>query len=430
MRYLLAFFFFVMYAGDSVGLNVGLAPGVSLKNLLLYMMIAGIALNAAVARNRRIELPSVLISFGLLILYAAITWIAVAFVLDSPDYDAKVTFIRLKSTIVDMYLTLIVFLFGVVHARDSIWLLRAMVWIVLIGSIITVVDTFNIPNLGLVDARPRDGRFQGFVGSANEYGSFLVLFLPALVVLYLTEKGKLRMLAAIGVFSAALALVLTGSRGAYVGLVAGTILAAFFLRNIISTKLLVRAGFIAISIFALVLSIALIVGYSDLFLERFARFGGSSHVATSGRSTIWANALAAMVENPLSFLTGFGFGSYESSRSHYAATHNMYLNYLYNLGSIGLLLFLTVFGRILTTARAVIAHATSEIRPYFVAMIFGLCAFLIAHFFGEYHGSGYLLWAYLGVVMRMAVQARSDAESEPLPDTGAGRLFNRDNVSA
>ena len=41
MRYLLAFFFFLMYMGDDLGINVGLAPGLSVKNLFLYLVFAG-----------------------------------------------------------------------------------------------------------------------------------------------------------------------------------------------------------------------------------------------------------------------------------------------------------------------------------------------------------------------------------------------------
>lgn len=412
MRYLLAFFFFLMYAGDDFGLNISLAPGLSTKNFLLYAILVGIALNAAVARNRKLELPSVLIPFGLLVLYAFITWVAAAFILEYPDYQMRASFIKLKSSLVDQYLTFLVFFYGVIYNKDACWLLRAIVWTVIVGNAVTLIDSFNVPNLGLVDARLGDGRFAGFMGSSNGYGQFLVLFLPVSVALYLTESGKVRLSAAIGVFVTALALILTGSRGAYVGLLAGSILAVFFLRRIISMQLLVRAGVIAVLGFAFLLCITLITGYSDIYMERFTQFGGSRHLATSGRSTIWTIAVNAMIANPLSFLTGYGFNSYDSSRSFYAATHNMYLNHLYNLGSIGLLLFISVFGRILTTARSVIVNSAADIRPYFVALVFGLFGFLVTIFFGDIHGSGYLLWAFLGVGMRMAMEARSDAESE------------------
>jgi hypothetical protein len=95
----------------------------------------------------------------------------------------------------------------------------------------------------------------------------------------------------------------------------------------------------------------------------------------------------------------------------------MYLNYLYNLGSIGLVLFISIFGQILGAARSVVTSATAGHRPYFVALVFGLFGFLVSLLFSEYHASGYLLWAYLGVAMRMAMDVRSSDAFEMGEDT-------------
>lgn len=412
MRFLLAFFFFVMYAGDDLGINVSFAPGLSLKNLLLYAIVAGIAINTAIARNRKFELPSVLIPWGALILYAIVTWIAVTYILAYPGYDAMETLIRLKFGMLDQFLTFLVFFYGVVYFEDAYSLLRMIVWIAIIGNVVTILDTFNIPNLDLVGASQEvgeEGRVQGFVGQANSYGSFLVLILPVSVALYLSESGKVRLLAGICLIATAFTLVLTGSRGAYVGLVAGATFAAISLRQFISARVVVRTGLISVSVVAIVLTIAFATGYEDLFIERFSRFTGDPHVATSGRSTIWAHAIASMVEHPLSFFTGYGVEAYENTKGVRRATHNMYLNYLYNLGAIGLILFVTVFVRILATARAAIKVAAAEYRPFFMALVFGLIGFMITLLFFEYHRSGYLLSAYLGVVMRMAMEVKSSA---------------------
>jgi O-antigen ligase len=410
MRYLLAAFFFVMYAGDSIGLNVGLGSGMSIKNLMLYLMIIGIALNAAVARNRSIELLSVISLFVVLILYALMTWITVAFILASPDYDVRGSFIVLKSSLADQFITFLVFFYGILNLKEALWLLRAIIWIAVVGTMITLIDSFDVPNLGIVESRVRDGRFVGFIGSANGYGQFLVLFLAPTIILYLQATGKARKVLAVGVFATALALLLTGSRGAYVGLLAGSLLAAFLLRKVIPTQIVVRAGVFSIGMLGVVVAVAIAAGYADVFLDRFERFGGSSHVATSGRSTIWTTAIKAMIENPLSFVTGYGFNAYISSRSFYAATHNVYLTYLYDLGCIGLFLYVAIFARIIGTAKATIANAPDDLKRYFLAAIFGLCGFMVSIFFSEYHASGYLLWAYLGVVMRLALLARN---SEP-----------------
>lgn len=404
MRYLLAFFFFLIYAGDNLGISVSLGPGMSLKNLLLYLILAGIAINAAVARNRKVELVSVNVAFGLIILYAFMTWLTLSFVLQDPEYDMKGGFISLKSSMVDHFLTLLIFFYGVMHLKDASWLLRAIVWIAMLGNLVTVVDTMNIPNLGVMPPPAKDGRFEGFLGQPNAYGQFLVLYLPACLAVYLTERSKAgRILAALGILATLLALLLTASRGAYAGLLAGAILGAFYLRRYISTQTVVRATVSAMVLCAVVITVTIAAGYSDLYIDRFDRMEGTAHVATSGRTSIWSNALASMMENPLSFISGYGFYSYDSDRSFRLATHNVYLSYLYNLGIIGLSLFLLMFARVLAAARTAVADSSGELRSQFVALVFGLLSFLVAIFFSDYQEAGYLLWAYVGITMRAAM---------------------------
>lgn len=429
MRYLLTLFFFLMYAGDNLGLAISFGMGLSIKNVLLYLLFAGIALNAAVARNRSFDFPSITIPFALLIVYALATWLTVAFVIGDPEYRMREAFISLKSSLGDQYLTFLVFFFGLLTVKDAFWVLRATIWIALIGNIVTIMDAFDIPNLNIVEARMSDERFLGFIGSANGYGQFLVLFLAPSIALYLTQKGKLRFIAGIGVLASALALVLTGSRGAYLGLLAGAIGGAFYLRRMIPTEKFVHGGIIAVALSACLIVVSMALGYADVYLEQMVRFEGSAHIATSGRSTIWTNVLAEMFVNPMSFITGYGFFAYESGR-FYAATHNTYLSYLYDLGIIGLFLFVLVFVRVLATARSVLPHVPSDIRPFFVALVFGLVGFLISIFFSEYHNAGYLLWAYLGVTMRIAAELQTrDTAGVAVGTEGVDRLAPSNRLS-
>jgi hypothetical protein len=420
MRYLLAFFFFFMYMGDNLGLNISLGPGMSSKNLLLYLILVGIAVNSAVARNRSFELPSVVVPFALVILYAVMTWITVVFILEYPNYGIRESFIALKSSLVDQYVTFLVFFFGLLSLKDSMWLLRAIIWIAILGNVITIVDTLNIPNLGLLDVPRTAGRFEGFVGQPNSYGQLLALFLPACVALYVSESGMARFLAALGTLATVMALILTGSRGSYVGVLAGAVFASFFLRRVIPLRVLLRAGATATVICIFVLAVTFIAGYADIYMERLMKLEGGSHEASSGRTTIWANAIRPMINNPWSFLTGYGFYSYETG-AFYRATHNAYILYLYNLGAIGLSLFLVIFGRVLLIARATLSNVTAEYKPHLLAVVFGLFAFLVAIIFSDYNVTGYLLWAYLGVCMRIAVLVKSSVASEVAEQTVRGK---------
>lgn len=403
MRYLLAFFFFLMYMGDDFGINVSLGPGLSTKNVLLYLIFVGIAINAAVARNRRIELTGVLVMFGLLILYALFTWIARSFVLVDWHYEIRAGFVSLKSSLVDEYLTLLIFFYGLLQLKSSEWLLETMLWIVMLGNVITVIDTMNIPDLGILPIPEKGGRFAGFIGQPNAYGQFLVLFLPGCIALFLRQRGMLRFLAGLGVFATVIALILTASRGSYAGCIGGAIIAAFYLRRYVSSQAVLRTAGTAAVVFAIVTAVTFSMGYADLYLDRFTNIDGNPHVVTSGRTSIWSEALASMMEHPISFLTGYGFYGYDSARIFRLSPHNMYLSFLYNLGAIGLILFIGVFTRVMSVARTAASRASDELRTHFVAFAFGIMSFLVAIFFSDYHETGYLLWAYVGVAMRAAM---------------------------
>lgn len=413
MRYLLAIFFFLIYAGDDVGLAMSLAPGLSFKNLLLYLVFTSIAISAAVTRNRKLEMTGVLVMFPLLILYALVTWVTLTFITQNPEYQVKGAFISLKNGLGDQFLTLLIFFYGLLTLKDAMWVLRAILWIVLLGNVVTVVDTMNIPNLGLLPMPQKAGRFEGFLGQANAYGQLLALFLPACAVLFLESRRMLRVAAGIGLFASALAFVLTGSRGAYVGLLGGAIAGCFYLRRYVPAHTVVRAAAAVVLGCTVVVVTTYATGYADLYLDRFSGIDGTAHVATSGRSSIWSNAIDSMLENPMSFVSGYGFYAYESDRSFRLATHNIYLWYLYDLGVIGLLLFVAIFARILSTVRSAVADASDELRPHFLALVFGVTGFLVAVFFSDYQEVGYLLWAYVGTVMRAAMLVREPA---PVPE--------------
>jgi hypothetical protein len=159
-------------------LDLGLAPGISIKNAMLYVAFSAIAIESAMARNRNVELLPVILPYALLILYAILTWLFIVLFMEDPYYSPRTTLIRLKIKLVDQFLILLVFFYGVINWKDALWLLKALIWVMIIGCLITILDTFNIPDLGIITARDRDGRIEGIIGSAAEFGGLLAFVLP------------------------------------------------------------------------------------------------------------------------------------------------------------------------------------------------------------------------------------------------------------
>jgi hypothetical protein len=75
------------------------------------------------------------------------------------------------------------------------------------------------------------------------------------------------------------------------------------------------------------------------------------------------------------------------------------------------ILGITPFIILLSTARRAIGTADAASQPYLIAFVFTIYATLIAIFFGELFTPWPYFWAYAGLLMRVAV----DANRPPIP---------------
>ena len=417
MRILLFLLFFLMLAADTLGLDLSLAPGLSVKNAFLYLIVAGIATETALKRNRRMELLSVIVPYALCFFYAVFTVVVIVLLIDYSGYRLLRSIISLKGGMADNLLVLLVFFYGVLTPKDALSLIKMMIWTVIAANVVTLVDVFNVPDLGLIHER-LDGRIGGPIGESNQYAAFLALFLPASVALVLIERGARRMLAILGVAATLLALLMTASRGGFVGVFVGAALGAVFLRQFISGKTAVSAigGLTALAIAAV--GILYIAGYGDLLYERTIGLStvGNSFDVSSGRTYIWGTALAKMFEQPVSLITGYGWDTYRQLRVFRFAPHNTYLNLYFELGVIGLLLVLFAFANVLRIARKSIQKAEPESATMLFAFIFGLIGILVAIFFVDIQSPWLFVWAYVGAAMRLSVPRHGS----PKPMLGGG----------
>jgi O-antigen ligase len=327
----------------------------------------------------------------------------IVLIAENPHYDARATFIGLKGNLADHMLLLLVFFYGATSLKETLWLSKALVWIIITASVMTVVDTWNIPDLGIINVR-RDGRMEGLTGGPNEFGALMAFFLPATIALYSIETGAKRWIAMLGTVATFLALLITGSRGALLGVFGGAVPAAFYLRQFVSGRMIARSMLLMFAL-CLVAAIALVaVNVADLLEDRFVTGIGTGNRfdLSSGRTMIWLTALGHMTESPVTFLTGFGWDAYSQTGNRFA-THNTYLSYLYNLGLIGLVLFVAIYSNSLATARRGLAVSSTEVAPFLFALVFGISAFMVAMIFGNMELPALYTWAFAGVTLRLAL---------------------------
>ena len=58
--------------------------------------------------------------------------------------------------------------------------------------------------------------------------------------------------------------------------------------------------------------------------------------------------------------------------------------------------------------RSSISAAKSDSRPFLLALVIGLICLLVTQIFGQYYRSAYLIWACLGVGLRLAMEIRRE----------------------
>jgi O-antigen ligase len=404
-RYLLLILFVGTMGSRALGLDLGLAPGVSIKNAMLYLVATAIAIESSISRNRKLDLLPVVLPMALLILYASMSWLMIVVFLESPNYAALGTLVRLKVKLFDQFLMLLVFCYGLVNWQDALWLFKALTWTVIVGCLITVIDSFNIPDLGIITTRDQDGRVEGIIGSAQEFGGLLAFVLPSILAVWWKESGLKKFAALVGVGLVLVSIMLSASRGAMLGVVAGAIIAAFYLRQYLSPKVITRATVMVAIAIAISTIVVLSTDFGALLESRLSTGleTGDVQAISSGRTAIWYAAWQQLAQYPTALITGMGWETYFQSVGHRYATHSVYLDRLYNLGIIGLALFVVSFFNAIVIMRRGLRNCSEQAAPVLIASVIGVIAFMIAMAFSDIHGAAIYIWAFTGVALRIAV---------------------------
>jgi len=375
--------------------RVGIAPGLSAKNLYLYTLCIVIGGRAVMNPYglRFVDLH-VHIPFLAAILYAFVT-LAISSMFD-PTYDTLRGMMSLKNKMIDLYLLMFIFRSLVSTRDDFIWLIRAVVVIMFISSFLTLIDFLNVPDLGVVGTYK--GRIEGPVGGANQYGALLAFILPISICTMPRKSGLARWLWRIGILVTVILLIGTGSRGAYVGMVAGSAAAVYYMRDYVNLRTVSRTAMSALGIV-----IVLVVGYllvnPDFLLNLVDKSTtGNLETASSGRWAIWGAALGVMLEGPYSFLVGYGWNSFESS-GVWKSAHSVYINRFFEAGLIGLVILIILIWNIVQGSRSCLKRADEEASRLIKGFIISMFVLTIDIAFVSPAGAWSVIWILIGLML-------------------------------
>ena len=439
-KHFLLMLFFILFAAQSFAIELSLAPGLSIKNLYLYAMLATLAMNAARAQaqlnynttqkfgsegQESTSLRGLHIAYSVFAFYALLSMLVVIGMFMDKDYDALTSVMTFKSNLLDRYLFFLVFFFGLTSFKDAVWLIKAILVIFILGNSITLMDALDMPDLGIIHQRD-DGRVSGPMGESNQYGAFLVMFLPLSAYIVFVTRGFQRLFFGFGFLMSFGVLLLAASRGAMVGLTLALLIITALEWKHISKKYFFPAtvGLFVVGALIIVIVASQSEGLlTERFLDSSGGYGSSARSISSGRTEIWSAAIAKMNNSPLSFLFGYGWFSwgaaddmarlYENATKYNMAPHNSYLAYFFELGLIGLSLFLSVVLIIINYVRKALNYANNVAKGIILAFLYGFVALLIAIVFVDLYLPWVYVWSLIGVVVRVAYEMLKQESIDP-----------------
>ena len=425
MRYLLALLIVFLTTADVSGWTLSLAPGLSVKNAIIYLILLALAARFVARGGMQMELPKIHLWFGVLIAYAVLTWLAAGLLLDYKSYTLLRSGIDLKANLLDNAVVFVLYLYGTRTLGDAKFVLKCTLLAVTAANAIAIGNVAGLFQIGITTVGIEGnltGRVFGAFGHANETAALIVCLLPAYLAAALSSGGIARLLWALaGTVSAAL-MIMCGSRGAFVGLALATVFGSYICRGIISWRraatLVVILGVVAVPLLALVS-----INFGDILVHRVVEMIQDPGGGDNDRTAIWLPIVDKMMANPVTLITGFGWDSYDVMGFFYA-THNHYLLLWFELGIIGLACYLIVIRQLVITARRAAETAPDETARYLIAFIYGIIAISGAIFFTLIFRPWPYVWAYTGLTMRMAViamqpNARNEHRRAPATDSPA-----------
>jgi len=414
--------FVVLLMSEMLGLKPAFSLGFSAKNIFLYTSILLIMIHQAVAsKDARVEsIKFFHIIFILLIIYAFFSWQLTNVQLPLAEYQDKASRLAaFKGFLVDHYFFFLVFYYAISTLDEGVALAKTLLILTFITTVITVIDVYNVPDLGIIKqmenvSAANLGRVQGPLGEPNQYAAFLVLFLPAYIALAMSGYG-MGWAKKVFYYGAALStfavLLLTGSRGGVVGLFIGCIVGFFVFKKYIDTRKLIATLAKVVLAGVLVIS-AILVKHSDLIMSRLAAVTKSTDAvsASAGRLWIWEQGFKIMMEHPKSFLVGMGWDTFAGYVG--IVSHNTFLNVFFDLGVMGFILYLLLIVWIFSKLKSSAINASGQVQMILGGALFGYSAMLCAVFFVNLFTPWYFVWAYLGVMLRIAMLSRSEVPAD------------------
>ena len=222
-----------------------------------------------------------------------------------------------------------------------------------------------------------EGGFAPLAANPNDLGLLLDMCIPLAWYAYRTAKTTAtRYMALLTIIASAVTVVITFSRGAFLGLLA---VAGLFAWKRAKGKRV--QTFLLIAVLLPVLLAVLPAGYSDRMLSIFS--GDMDETGSRGhRIKLMESGVASMIEHPLGVGLGMNILTSADSGAGWNVIHNAYLQVGAELGVVGFILYLLLIWKTYQGLTAIEQSPVRNIADLAFAIRLSLIAFAVGGFFG------------------------------------------------
>lgn len=236
------------------------------------------------------------------------------------------------------------------------------------------------------------GRTRAIFECSNTFGMFIVLTSPLLIIVAQPRDSIIKFVKMLSIILVMITLIKTGSRAAFLSQC--VILGLIFWESKQKSRAVVGGIVAFVMLFALLNFTTL--GEKTVFTRLQMEEGKECINYDGGRFAAWQASFREYLKKP--FL-GYGFNSFmrafalQFAGKKFAA-HNQYLDNLFNLGILGLILFVLIYYKIWAFL--------SQYDDLIVARAcrYGITGYLVAITFQNLTDVRYTLWIVLAVVLR------------------------------
>ena len=397
---------------------VPLAPGVNGTNMLILLGLFAAVLRAVSTRQRLTDWPS---GTYLVMIFGLLSSLSIFTIMQMPGGRTFVLYSEILSykAWVDQFIFYFIVLMCV---RDVETAKRCVVYC-MIGSILVVL--YSVPEMLEKGGRStiEKSRIGGPHLQSNNFGGFVAYTLLPLIALFIMHMKDIRAWLITPYFLvAAKVLIVTFSRGAYVAMVVGAMLAGYFKgRGFLALWIAIGLSFVLV--FPSVIPNSVLARMDSLTDDSNSAASTEEQLDKSSetRLIMWRAGAKMIEEDPI---WGKGFKGFEYIKEDYTEIpveesdpHSMYLYIGSQMGLPSLALFLVILGYSFWLGRSLSQHKTDKfIRVIGIGGAASTACFAVVCIFGSRAVSlnfTVYFWAFL-VAMQTIHQKQLD-------DTAASR---------